>query len=144
MVEEYYKFYLSRAPTPIKDKVTDDVESDNNITSKGNEQDTAKCEDRGNQSTSNIKIAYSEEAEPKSQGNIAEKANDKESNPDNAYTSSSPVGHFHQTVIQSKTENKHFVHGDSSRQKGMESYECSSVDQLPQNTGEKVLSISHR
>lgn len=117
------------------------MESDNNIISKAIEQDTAENEDRGNQSTGGMKKTYSEEADQKNQGNIAEEANDKESNPD---TSSSPVGHFHQTVIKSKTENKHFVHGDSSRQKGMESYECSSVDQLPQNTGEKVLSISHR
>lgn len=131
-------------PTTTQHKATDDVERKGNINANENEQDTSNYKEQRNQSTDGIKITCSEEAEPKSQENIAEGANDKESNPDNAYTSSSPVGHFHQTVIKSKTENKHFVHGDSSRQKGMESYECSSVDQLPQNTGEKVLSISHR
>lgn len=129
-------------PNPTKYKVIDDVESENNIISKENEQYTAKSEERGNQSTDDIKITYSEEAEPKSQGNIAEEANDTESNPDNTYTCSPPVGH--QTVMQSKTENKNVVHDDSSRQKGMESKEWPSVDQFTQNKGEKVFDSLHR
>lgn len=121
---------------PTQYTATNEVESDYNIIPKAIEQDTAKNEDRGNQSTGGMKKTYSEEADQKSQGNIAEEANDKESNPK---TSRSPVGHFHQTVIQSKTENKHIVHDYSFRQKVTESNEWSSVDQFTQNTGEKVF-----
>lgn len=130
-------------PNPTQYKATNEVERKGNITAKGNQHDTSNYKEERNQSTDGITLTYSEEAEPKSQGNIAEEANDKESNPDNTYTCSPHVGHFHQTVIQSKTENKHFVHDDSSKQERMESKEWSSVDQFTQNTGEKVLSILH-
>lgn len=131
-------------PNSTEHKATDDVGRNSNINANESEHDTSNYKEERNQSTGGIKITYSKEAEPKSQENIAEGANDKESNPDNTYTSSPPVVHFHQTVIESKTVNKDFVQDNSSRQKGMQRNECSSVEQVTQNTGEKVLSILHQ
>lgn len=124
-------------PNPAQYKATNDVERKGNINAKGNEHDASNYKEERKQSTDGITLTYSEEAEQKSQGNIAEEANDTESNPDNTYTCSPPVGHFQQTVMQSKTENKHFVIDDSSRPKGKESNEWPSVDQFTKNTEEK-------
>lgn len=111
-------------PNPTQYKVTDDVEREGNINVKGNEQDTASYEDGGKQSANGIKLTSSKKAEPESQGNIAEEANDKES----TYTVSPPVGKIPSNCYQSRTENKHVVNGDSNIQEGMES-EGSGVDQ---------------
>lgn len=131
-------------PNPTQHKAIDDVERKGNINANENKHDASNYKKERNPSTGGIKITYSEEAELKHQGNIGDEANYKESNPDNTYTRSPPVGHFHQTVIQSKIENKHFVHDESSRQKETESNEWSNVDQFTQNTRQKVFDSLHR
>lgn len=107
------------------------------INAKANEQDTASYEKEGKRSASGIKLTSSEKAEPNSPGNIAEEANGKDSKPDNTYTLSPSICHEH--VIKSRAEYKHFVHGDSDTQKGMQSDEGSSVDPSTQNINRKVF-----